>query len=348
MRRSLLIAAIALLLLAAGGLTAAWFVVSDRLLEGVDRWAEEQRERGWTVDWAQRARSGFPLSVTGRFEAPRIEDPKGWRWEGESLSATIDLLNWREVSFEGYGPQRFFWPGMPADEPAKLLAEEKGGRVAYDEAGRLSEGAFRAKDAEITHGGRALLAETLLAEVRAPRSPERYDVPVDGAGRLRMTGVTLPEDVDAPLGRVVTLLEVAGLLTGDIPLDGPLDTRALRSWAASGGILDLETVSLDWGPLTLRGEGSVTLDELDRPLGAFTVRLKGLPETLERLARRGLIDSGVVFTVQAMALAVAKTDPADGRREITLPIELQDGWLSIGPPIGPLPLIRLQPVALEP
>ena len=54
------------------------------------------------------------------------------------------------------------------------------------------------------------------------------------------------------------------------------------------------------------------------------------------------------FAIQAMALAVSETDPEDGRRRVTLPVTLQDGWLSLGPPLGPMPLVRLQPVRLSP
>lgn len=347
MKRRLVIAGVVLVALLTGGLVAAWLEVSSRLLAGVDRWAEERRQEGWQVQWSERERSGFPLAVTGLFQEPRLEDPKGWRWEGEALAATIELTDWNRVELEGFGLQRFFWPAMPpAKGPAELEALEKRAVLTYDERGQPATLALRARDAEAAYDGRRVSAQTLEADVTAPKDAARYDVPVDGQGRLRATGVTLPEGMDPLLGQTVTLLELAGVLTGQLPKDGALDNAALRAWAESGGILDLDQLSLDWGPLTLRGDGSITLDEQDRPLGAFSLRVKGLPETVERLARRGQIDSGVAFTVQAVALSIGKTDPSDGRREISLPLTLQDGWLSIGPPIGPMPLVRLDPVDL--
>jgi hypothetical protein len=347
MRRTPIIA-FALLFLLLAGFTAVWFVVSDRLLGGVERWADKQRQRGWDVSWQEREKSGFPLAVTGLFQEPRLADPKGWRWEGEALAATLSLLDWNRVELQGFGEQRFFWPGLPpAEGPATLAAAEKRAFLTYEE-GDLSKVEVLARQADISFSGREASAASLEVAVIPPRDARRYDVPVDGQASVRATDLRLPEDLKLPLGAEVKLLDVAALLTGELPPDGKFDRRAARAWAESGGVLDVERLSLDWGPLTLRGEGTMTLDSLERPLGAFTLKIKGLPETLEQLARQGLIDGGVAFAAQATALAMGETDPADGRRQVTLPLSLQDGWLSLGPPIGPMPLVRLQPLPLEP
>ncbi|WP_455374019.1 DUF2125 domain-containing protein [Limibacillus halophilus] len=347
MRRTPIIA-LSLLLLLLAGFTAVWFVASDRLLGGVDRWAEKQRQRGWEVSWEERDKGGFPLAITGLFQEPRLADPKGWRWEGAALAATLSLLDWNRVELEGFGEQRFFWPGLaPAQDPATLAAQEKRAFLTYSD-GDLSKVEVLAREADLSFSGRRASASSLEVAVIPPRDARRYDVPVDGEASLRATDLLLPSDLNLPLGEQVKLLDVAALLTGQLPPDGKIDRQAARAWAESGGVLDFDRLSLDWGPLTLRGEGTVTLDSLDRPLGAFTLRVKGLPETLEQLARKGLIDGGVAFAVQATALAMGETDPADGRRQVTLPLTLQDGWLSLGPPVGPLPLVRLQPLPLEP
>ena len=349
MSRRLTIILSCLLVLAVAAVTAIWFLVSGRLLDGVDRWADEQRARGWTVAWEERARSGYPLAVTGRFEQPELADPKGWRWQGDALEATVSLTDWRSVLLEGLGEQRFYWPSMPAGSaPATLEALNKQAVVTYGDDGRLKSLSLTAADARVALGTQSSDIQSLQADLRAPEEDARYSVPAQGEGRLRLTGFTLPPAVDAPLGQEITLLEVSGLLMGEIPDSERIDSAALRAWAEGGGILDFKTLSLDWGPLTLRGEGSITLDEQDRPLGSFTFLVKGLPQTLEQLSRRGLIDSGAAFAIQAMALAVSETDPEDGRRRVTLPVTLQDGWLSLGPPLGPMPLVRLQPVRLSP
>ncbi|MCH9012285.1 MAG: DUF2125 domain-containing protein, partial [Proteobacteria bacterium] len=94
------------------------------------------------------------------------------------------------------------------------------------------------------------------------------------------------------------------------------------------------------GPLDLRAEGTAALDQRLRPQGAFTARIRGLPDALDAFAARGLIEPGVAFALKLTALALAKQRDETGKAVVELPITLQDGLFYL----GPVALFRLAPV----
>jgi len=74
----------------------------------------------------------------------------------------------------------------------------------------------------------------------------------------------------------------------------------------------------------------VTLDEALQPLGALTIRAQGLADTIDLLARDGLIDAQAAKTGGIMAKGLAKPD-AEGNPTVSVSLSLQQGYLWLGP-----------------
>ena len=130
-----------------------------------------------------------------------------------------------------------------------------------------------------------------------------------------------------------TVLEEIGVNFVDNP-------AALARWRDAGGLLEVHELALAWGPLDLRAEGTAALDQRLRPQGAFTARIRGLPDALDAFAARGLIEPGVAFALKLTALTLAKRRDEAGTAVVELPITPQDGLFYL----GPVALFPLSPV----
>jgi hypothetical protein len=106
--------------------------------------------------------------------------------------------------------------------------------------------------------------------------------------------------------------------------------EALSGWARAGGTVELKAFNFVQSPLSLAGEGTITLDDVSRPLGALTIRAQGLPETIDLLAKDGAIDAQSARTGSMMARGLAKPD-GQGHQVVSVSLSLQQGYLWLGP-----------------
>jgi len=104
--RSFLIAAFLVILGTA--YAAYWHIMAGRLEQGIERWAEEQRDHGLQAGWTDIVIDGFPLRLRARFAVPRLIQREGslpWSWQADSL--TLEAQPWQltRIGFTGDGPQ---------------------------------------------------------------------------------------------------------------------------------------------------------------------------------------------------------------------------------------------------
>ena len=80
--RGILFACAVAALALAAVLTGYWFWWAGQIEEGVQRWAEQQRARGYEIAFEGPAVDGFPFFHDARLLRPAIGTPDGWHWEG--------------------------------------------------------------------------------------------------------------------------------------------------------------------------------------------------------------------------------------------------------------------------
>jgi hypothetical protein len=163
----------------------------------------------------------------------------------------------------------------------------------------------------------------------------------DAAVRLRLTGLSLPQDGVPGLGNRLDRLELDALLRGTVPSGPP--AAALRAWRDAGGVLDIRQGTAQWGTLEVSGSGTLALDKAMQPMAALSVVVKGLDQAIDGLAQASLISSrdARLATLATAALAQPAAD-GDGR-ELRLPLSIQDRTVFL----GPLKLMRLPPIRWE-
>ncbi len=343
-RRPFLIAVFAIALSVGAALSAYWFWAADQVSAAIAQWTEEQRARGYDVAYTGPEIRGFPVRLAVRFTAPSVSAPQGWRWSGGAIAG--EAVFWRPniLRFDLPLRQRLDanWRGLR--RTFLLQAEAARGLIHLAPTGRLNAATVELEQVTLTARGDGtqqeptLRADALRYELTriAPTSEGADDWTLLLSGETR--GIVLPDGTPSLFGEKVERIAFEAALIGVVPQGAPAE--ALGRWRDSGGLLEVQEARLTWGPLDLRAEGTAALDEQLRPQGTFATRIRGLPEVLDVLTARGLIDSGVALTLKFAALALAKQPDETGAAAVELPVTLRDGLFYL----GPVALFRLAPV----
>lgn len=326
-------------LLAFGGLSAYWVWAADQVARAVEQWTAEQRSRGYDIAYQGPEITGFPAKLALGFTEPRIAAPQGWRWSGGAIAGEATL--WQPTVLHLTLPQRqrlvAAWRGHLRD--LTLEAEAAQAFIHLGQGGWARAATIDMNDITLQEqSGWIARAKTLhYAVTRRPPTMEGADdwtLSLSG----ETSGITLPEQLPSPLGAQVEKIAFDATLIGAIQPGEPAE--ALARWRDSGGLLEIKSLTLAWGPLNLKAGGTATLDAQLRPEGAFSARITGLPETMDILVAKGMIDPNAAFAIKVATLTLAGARDENGRAVIRLPITLQDGRFYL----GPVALFELAPV----
>jgi len=118
------------------------------------------------------------------------------------------------------------------------------------------------------------------------------------------------------------------------------DLSSLKRWRSAGGILEIQNLQVSASGLGLVFSGTMSLDDLFRPIGAGTVVIDGYRGLLERLYSSGLINNVTKVAAILTLDLLSTTSEETGQRSVEAPISVQDGVLSV----GPVALMEVSPV----
>lgn len=326
------LAAVTLLAMAYGGW---WYVISRQVELAMDHWIAGQKRQGTDIQIDRRDISGFPAQVRINLVNPsaRHEGAISWAWKTNDLTLSIKPWSVNRVGFE---------LGQMHDVTYRTRTENTVVHIQVSEATgafSLKSGRFHSIDVRLRDmkaGSSRLKTPTEISdaditlEAPAGAPPEFY---------LRLRGLQIPSELNAPLGDRVDYLDVRGNVTGDV-LSGPLPD-VLAYWRQSGGTIDISRLDMSYLPLRVRGNGTVALDEYMQPVAAFSVQANGFFETVDALHAKGLIPLATTFATK-VALGVLSKTPADGGEAyLEIPITVQDQVVYA----GTIALFKLRPVS---
>lgn len=337
-RRGWWIAAIAavLLLVLAGGYTLFWFQAGKAVIAGIEDWTNQRRAEGWFVVYDSLSVGGFPLEFRVRLDNPVLGRPgaQTWSWRGDAL----------EVAAPPWATQTLRYIAIDSGFTYNLRGLS---RDVLLNAPRIS-GIATLRDGQVE--GLTVAAEKPaldLINLPAPVTANQIDItlrrPADAAvavaGSVAATALTGPLDalqkLGGPIGRLATDFEIGG----PIPVAGSLKDR-IAAWRDGGGAIEAKQFHLAWGSLVATGDGTLTLDEQMRPLGAFSTSLRGLSTFIDRAVAAGLMNARVANGVKMSVGLLAARAPDGG---VMVPVTAQFGKLSL----GPVPVAELQPLQLD-
>lgn len=319
----------------------SWFVVAHWVEDGFRDWARVQTAHGSAVTYGPLAVSGFPGPIRLAIPSPRVVSQKGgWQWSAAQATLETRPWYWRRFRLEVAGRQQIALPFAGEQrhftaQPAETLLV---GEV--DDHGRLAQGVLRVADIRLDDaaGVEVLAAKGLRLHFhqRAPGSAAPALAALDLT--LQANSVRLGAPIETPLDRNIQDVTVVTTVTGALPETFLRD--AVDAWRRSGGTLELTHFQIDWGQLSLRAKGTLSLDEALRPLGALTADIKGYAETLSALERARILKRRAVAGTQLALDLLSRRDAGDSRRVVTIPVAAQNGTLYL----GPVQLLKLPPI----
>ena len=338
-RTTLLTTAIVLLLLGiAHGLYWHWSAgqIESRLAE----WRDEQRRKGVVVTYRGPVISGYPTEFKVQFSEPRVTAANGWRWAGPEVTGRSALWSPFTIAARYPGRHEISRAGLERAIEVELGRAETEVRLRADGQVDRAQGLWR--DGTIRGAGEGPVSFDTLVIDLGPQIDAEADSPQQLAFSGEVRAVRLPELEVNPLGRQIERVSLRGTLFGRIDGDDPRD--ALNRWRDADGSVELRESSALWGPLAVTGSGRLGLDDALRPAGALATKVRGLEETLEAVSAQKLIEPGVAVAAKLGLAVLPRERDAEGRGVLPLPVTLRDGLLYINFGLGPVPLVRLDPV----
>jgi hypothetical protein len=120
-----------------------------------------------------------------------------------------------------------------------------------------------------------------------------------------------------------------------------VDRRNIARFREAGGSVEVKNLLLQWGPTTIDGSGTVTLDPGLQPEASFAARIAGFEETADALVAAGLIRQQEAQGVKLLLSLMARRSDPGRSAEIRVPITIQDRAIFVGPArLARMPQIR--------
>ena len=322
----------AVLAFAAIAWSIGWVLLSIQLRASIDGWMEYRRAVGDRLTHGDRVLDGFPLQI--RFT---YADVVWGRTDGlrDLMTATDKLVisaqPWDPLTLnlDSPGPVTGSWQAPSL--AASLTAASAAGTLGFV-PGALDDLALDLRQVVAVDRQRQVIARAQRLVVEADPTP------MDDGGGVPPT-LQLFVSADA--------LEPTDLLTPNIPFEGPADGRirasvrgplpisldpaSLALWRDAGGVVDVEHLGLNWRPIDLTADGTLTLDGLMRPEGAASAEVRGLPAMIDRAVDRGLLAEDVATLLRLATAAFSRAGSDGGSPSVRAPLTVQDGRLAIGP-----------------
>ncbi len=330
------------------GYYLVWNRLADRVLAETRSWIAERRAAGLQVEHGTLHVDGFPFRLQLTIPNPAFADPRSpsqWRWQGTGLTAYTQPWTINHVILQAQGDQLITWRDRNLPRHLTVRGSSLRASLVFTISGEIDHGDADLQDVELGTDVGPVKAARLQGHARrstgAPAAP-----PVAGSSpspmpgldvALSTDGLVLAPALNGPLGLNISKAELAGTISGPVR-PGPIE-QALANWRDDGGDIDLNALHLAWGPLDLKGNGTLALDKEMRPLGAMTAEVRGYNETLDALGQALQLRPGDIRTIKVVLAALA-SQGSDGKTYLTLPITAQDGSLFL----GPARLMRLLPV----
>jgi hypothetical protein len=340
MRLRLWVLLTALLLAVVVGDTVIWNFAVQRMRAGLADWVAARRATGWSVSAGAPEAGGWPLAATLTMRdvalqggAPDI--PDGLTWRAERVVLRVGLLHPQVLRIDAEGAQHLRVADAP-DIPFTAGSFQVLVPLQADPSAQPLDlrGETVRADVPVAGGAEAVTLDRLDVDaVLAPAAPR-------GQAALAMSvkaeGVGLPSRLNWPLGPHIASIDLDGALDGPLPGGIGLTAHA-KAWRDGGGSLEVRRLEAQWGPLGLNATATLALDPQLQPAGTGVAHVTGYGETLDALARSGLMSRSAATTAKAVLSLLADTPEGGGPSQVEVPLSLKYRTLSM----QQLPLVRL-------
>jgi hypothetical protein len=323
-----------LVLLTALSYTGYWFYAAGEVVGAIEKWAEQRRAMGMSVAYDELEVGGYPFRI--RVDAPGVQigvpaHPLKPVLNSASLSAIGQPWKLNHILVQLNGAHELRFAMGTRQRSARLDMETGLASIKLTENGAIDRISL-----DFGNVAFAIDKTTLAASERLQvhyRPGVRQDSLFDLAIQMGRSNFAI-KDAQA-LGNEIAAFDTQLSLMGAFD-DVPAGVHPVLHWRDQGGTLEVNKFHLAWGPMITDANGTLSLDDQLRPLGAMTTKITGYEVLVDVAREQGqLSDEGASAAKAALGLlAVA------GGGRLSVPLNLQDGYVFL----GPVKLARLAPV----
>lgn len=326
---------LAIVVLAALAWSGYWFwnaSLRERLLTD---WLAERRAAGWVAEVDDLRVTGYPNRVDTIATGLTLANPEaGWSWAAQAF----------EILSLSYRPHHIIavLPGtQTVSTPVDTVAVESEllrGSVIFVPDTRLvlDSSTFEMTDLRLSSesGWQARIGRALLS-IRRSTDPEAsfaHDLSFDAGEVAPPAALTEQAGTDRVLPAAIGSLALEAVLD----FDRAWDRAAVEGATPVLEAVDIQDVSLDWGPVDIRGQGALTADTQGFAQGTLDIRARNWRALFDVAESSGALRGGLAGTLRAGLDLYARL-AGDGD-SLELPLRFEDGRAYLGPlPVGPAP-----------
>ncbi|MDB5511163.1 MAG: hypothetical protein JWR08_646 [Enterovirga sp.] len=303
--------------------SVGWFVMRDRVVAGLDQWVAAEAAVGRQWSCPDRTVGGYPFRIELACSSLSLRRPDVVAQLGRLL-VVAQIHNPSHLIAEAAGPLKV----------TTAAGDDVTGEWELLQASVVTTGARRAAIVARAPRVRIVAPGTGTVDLSAgqlethlrpdPSDPTTADFALTASAAIvpgldGMIGGTEPTDIDL----VATVSQAHDLPAR--PLWGELER-----WRAAGGQVAFQRLSLAKGPRRIAGKGTLAVDEQHRPRAQLDLAAVGLEGVLG-----GLIGGKGGLAGNLLGALLGASSPAEIRQP-------QAGASSGGPPLRPLPTVRIE------
>jgi hypothetical protein len=311
-----------------------WFAASTAVERGVEGWFADQVASGMVAERSGLRVAGFPSRVDVTVDGLHLANPEtgtGWR----APQVQVFSMTWKPWHVIAAFPS-----GQVVDLPGQSVTvdgTDMGASLELHPGTALALNRIRAdgKAVKLTStAGWSLSAAKLTAATED-------DPSLANTHRIGLTVEEIAPDpafvqalADPALPAVIPRLH----LDAHVTLTAPIDRFAGESQPHVTG-LDISDLSLDWGPVAVRGKGKLMPNADGVAEGEIALTITDWRRAMKAIVAMGSLtqDQADVLSKGLQTLADAGADP----NVLSLPLRAANGRLSLGPlPLGAAPRLN--------
>ncbi|MDA1089854.1 MAG: DUF2125 domain-containing protein [Proteobacteria bacterium] len=303
-----------------------WNYLAGQYRAGIEQWVDQRRADGVEVGFSSLRVVGFPLKLEALLSDPAISGPaKGsdgartWTWRGPLM--LLQARPWAPDRAQGSAPGRHRLTVTGGAKPLDLAVDAGTLTVSMRfQKGRPAHAVVSARNLMVNDAKTGRIASLVRVQLVADQS---------GHLSIEANAITYPVAPVPGLGLKTARVAIKAQVKGGLPLK--YDAETMAGWRDGGGTLEVSQLVIQHGPLGLEGDGTGALDASLQPIGAFSLRVRGVLEAVNRLEGAGIIKPRAAALSKSALGALTKSQGSGNGDDLKVPLSIQDGTFFVGP-----------------
>ena len=290
-----------------------WSLLAIFLETELANWVENERDKGINISFSAPVRTNFPSHIHLRLTTLKYVDTNlNISWETEFADLFLSPFSPGKLEVKFPKKHKFTFKTQKNARQIFVVAKEV----------NIHQSFYKSPQTVINIEKAEIKSQHFLTQI------DSISAKIGLKSQLEISHVALPTDIRGLLGHKIQQLSLLTSLAGSKLKT--LSQTGLLDWKNAGGIIEFERFFIEYGPLRLAGDGTLTLDEKLQPLGAFLLQASGINETIDAAVDSGFIDVQDVTLIKIALQILGKRPNSQKTAELEFPLTIQENKLSIG------------------